>query len=179
MLTTLPLHLVKTWKHWEPIRSMKIKAMETQNESFMQVTRGYANPVSRPLCPPRRSVSHRRLQPEGRVACPGSECGWTCILQTAGKMANNVVTALTCNEEIKEFPSDFQQVLNVCYVWVDSQQSVCLGEKLLLQGDDNDLHVLPGLLPDETGHLDANRKHPTQDMQKCRNAIHENKVIGQ
>jgi len=55
--------------------------------------------------------------------------------------------------------NDFSLIL-LCdkrYVGVDSQQSVGLGEELLLQGDDDDLHVLLGLLSDEAGHLDADK----------------------
>lgn len=44
------------------------------------------------------------------------------------------------------------------YVRIDSQQSVRFGEKLLLQRDDDDLQVLPGLLSDETGHLEKSKR---------------------
>lgn len=41
------------------------------------------------------------------------------------------------------------------YNGVNPQQSIGLGEKLLLQRDDNDLHGTAGLLSEETGHLDS------------------------
>lgn len=68
-----------------------------------------------------------------------------------GEEGKDAVTLLSGNKEAKSYSG------KVCYVGVDSQQSVGLREELLLQGDDNNLHVLPRLLPDETGHLDTNK----------------------
>lgn len=51
-----------------------------------------------------------------------------------------------------------QHDMKVGYIGVYSQQSVGLGEELLLQRDDDDLRVLPGLLSEETGHLDTNAR---------------------
>lgn len=50
----------------------------------------------------------------------------------------------------------FFKIKNQCsYNRVNSQQSISLGEKLLLQRDHDDLHVAAGLLSKETGHLDS------------------------
>lgn len=81
---------------------------------------------------------------------------------------NATVTALSRHKwrvllQLKHVPK-------VRYIWVDSQQGVALRVKLLLQGDDNDLRVLPRLLSDETGHLDTNKTN-------CTNIMHKSKII--
>lgn len=55
---------------------------------------------------------------------------------------------------------------NVSYNRVNPQQSIGLGEKLLLQRDDNDLHVAAGLVLEETGHLDPKQKHQINKNRK-------------
>lgn len=50
-----------------------------------------------------------------------------------------------------------QQEGEVTHAGVNSQQGVGLGEELLLQRDDDDLHVPHRLLPEETGHLESTR----------------------
>lgn len=113
---------------------------------------------------PCQSVSHRLLQPVGRVAGPGTGCNWTCAHHTVKE--SEIMWWL--HWHTKKLRGSLQLVINMCYIWVDSQQSVCLGEELLLLGDDNYLHILSGLLPNETGHLDEN-KTPTQ---YCRIIMH-------
>lgn len=61
-------------------------------------------------------------------------------------------------EEIgRGLQKDVSHKIKASYFWVNPQQSVRLGEELLLQRDDDDLHVPNGFVPDETRHL-----HPTQ-----------------
>lgn len=57
-----------------------------------------------------------------------------------------------CSRTCKKFKNNFS------YNGVNPQQSISLGEKLLLQRDGDDLHVAAGLLSEETGHLDSNHK---------------------
>lgn len=46
------------------------------------------------------------------------------------------------------------------YIRVNAQQGVSLGEKIILQGDDDDLHFLSGFLQQEVSHLEAqNGRH--------------------
>lgn len=56
----------------------------------------------------------------------------------------------------------------VSYHRVDPQQGVGLGEELLLQGDDDDLHVAAGLVLEEAGHLDPKQKQQIQQQQETR-----------
>lgn len=64
-----------------------------------------------------------------------------------------------CHRQIKTYSLACER-FKYCYsyVGVNPQQSVGLGEKLLLQRDDNDLHVAAGLLSKETGHLDSEQQ---------------------
>lgn len=64
-----------------------------------------------------------------------------------------------CHEQIKTYSLTCKKLKKkFSHNRVNPQQSISLGEKLLLQRDDNDLHVAAGLLPEETGHLDSKQQ---------------------
>lgn len=73
-----------------------------------------------------------------------------------------------CHRQIKTYSLTCKRFKHFfSYNGVNPQQSIGLGEKLLLQRDDDDLHVAAGLLSEETGHLDSK----PQSQQKQENKI--------
>lgn len=116
--------------------------------SFMKEFPGNRTPILCLLGTPCLFRCRSPLQPEGKDAGPGSERGWTWNHPTGEKRGKN--------PSVWRYFYWINNVENVPHVRVDSQEGVSFGEELLLQGDDDDLHVLSGLLSDEARHLEAN-----------------------